>query len=94
MHQTTIALRKGLLKANRVTSRDDHILELRDCVTSRIHVLEEVPTFCVIKLKGNIPPLKIKIIYENVGDLDIYASMHTSEPNENSYQFKYLKNPK
>ena len=94
MHQTTIALRKGLLKANKVTSREDHIIELRDAVTTRIHVLEEVPTFCVVKLKGNIPPLKIKISYENSGgDLEIYGSMITSEPSEKNYRYKYLKNP-
>ena len=80
LHKTTIALRKGFLIANKVTSRDDHILELRESLPSRIHVLEEVPTFCMIKLKGNLPPVKIKFSYENSGDLDVYGSMHTREP--------------
>ena len=47
----------------------------------------------MIKLAGKIPPLKIKIVYEGDGDLDIYASMNTSEPHEKECQFKYLKNP-
>ena len=86
LHQTTIALRKGFLKANKVTSRDDHIFELSDSMPNRIHVLEEVPTFCMVKLKGNLPPLKLKISYENSeGDLEIYASMHTREPTEKNY---------
>jgi len=56
-------------------------------------VLEEVPTFCKIKLKGSLPPLKIKISYENSGDLDVYASMINREPQEQNCQYKYKNNP-
>jgi len=77
------------IKLARVVNNGDFHEALDAKLPSSLHVIEGVPLFCKMDLRGYEAPLIIGVEYKTKGDLKVYAGQKISEPTKDQNESCY-----